>query len=1158
LQRYLRLLLDPTVEDPSQVIAITFTRKATEEIRSRILKALDRAAARENAKDDFERITLEAAALVLERDAAMGWHLLQQPERLNIRTIDSLASEIARALPLLSGGIGRLSPVDDAGSMYLEAARRVLGHMGSEDEDLDRSLRTVLLHRDANLPDVENLITGMLKNRDQWGTLIPLTGAELEDGFLDKEVLPRLNTALEEHLCNALTHLYRAFPPDVLERVAGLANRLCEEQGYNGSENFLIPCREHRVPPSTACEHLPYWMALIGLLVAKDDWRKSFLKHHLKIELEKKTQEELKLIVESIRSDALYAAMDEVRTAPRPPYPPEQWEVTKALLRLLRRALVELRLVFAQRSACDFTEISLAARSVLHSTEGVHDLAAAIGVRLQHLLMDEMQDTSTSQYDLLESLTAGWDGHSQTLFLVGDPKQSIYLFREARVELFLRALKNGMLGDIPLERLRLSTNFRSQASLVDDFNTTFRSIFPGTQLADEIVYTDAAAALPAEDFRLQWHARVTPSPDASASPAERARLPRQYAREEAEEIASLLHDWREASRGKHRTSAVLVRSRSHASILMEVLHEAAIPFHAMEMETLGQKPEVLDVLALTRALLHPADRIAWLAMLRAPWCGITLASLHSLAAGDDSSQGRRALQQVFLSRFEHLAGEERTRVERTLHVLQDALTWRGRLSLSHWVERTWRQLGGDLCMNASGRKNVHRYLRLLDKLTAESGSLNIVDLEKNLEKLYAEPAADADAVEILTIHKAKGLEWDLVVIPALERQANRDTTPLLDWMQLPLAEESDDSAPVLLAPIQASRKSGALLNDFIRRTRNARSEAEVKRLFYVATTRARKSLHLFARSAEGKDGIVAPRRGTLLHAAWPVAEVHFQPAPEAPVFRTKLFTLQPSAMRDHPENDLALAAVGTPAVPGHRIVRLPLSVDPSGRMLSTRRSSVVAVEREAIRRSFDRPEGSVLARSLGDTVHAFIEQIAHEIATHKEGDRQAFEKALDQLPLLEPRIRTYARSLGLSTHDADRTAVRTLQALTTTLESSTGQWILKAHPGAVTESALHARRFLEEDDMLHIRMDRTFMAGEKPLTPGNSTRWIIDFKTSDHSVDGRDFAPTERRKYDPQMQTYAYAMHSAGETSPIALALYYPLLDRLLWWFEDSVDTRTV
>ena len=127
---------------------------------------------------------------------------------------------------------------------------------------------------------------------------------------------------------------------------------------------------------------------------------------------------------------------------------------------------------------CDFTELALAAREALRSDEGSSESVLAAGGTLRHVLVDEMQDTSSGQYELLDLLTHTWDGQTQTLFLVGDPKQSIYLFRQARVERFLRTMRERRLGEIAVEPLQLTSNFRSQEGLVLGFNEMFDRIFP--------------------------------------------------------------------------------------------------------------------------------------------------------------------------------------------------------------------------------------------------------------------------------------------------------------------------------------------------------------------------------------------------------------------------------------------------------------------------------------------------------------------------------------------------------------------------------------------------------------------------------------------------------------------------------------------------------
>ena len=152
--------------------------------------------------------------------------------------------------------------------------------------------------------------------------------------------------------------------------------------------------------------------------------------------------------------------------------------ITKSLFRVLSRALVELQLVFAERGQCDFAELGLLARGALSRESALDDLRTAAGMSLQHLLVDELQDTSTAQYQLIQLLTQHWDGRSQTLFLVGDPKQSIYLFRQANVERFLYTQHTKRLGDVPLGTLHLTANFRSQRTLVKAFNQDFQQIFP--------------------------------------------------------------------------------------------------------------------------------------------------------------------------------------------------------------------------------------------------------------------------------------------------------------------------------------------------------------------------------------------------------------------------------------------------------------------------------------------------------------------------------------------------------------------------------------------------------------------------------------------------------------------------------------------------------
>ena len=208
----------------------------------------------------------------------------------------------------------------------------------------------------------------------------------------------------------------------------------------------------------------------------------------------------------------------------------------------------------------------------------------------------------------------------RTLFLVGDPMQSIYRFREAEVGLFLDAHEQGI-GGLPLEFLRLTTNFRSDPGIVDWFNKVFAKTLPEREdrlvgavpFSPSIAFHDAAP-----HAGVWWH--VVPHGD-------RQR--------EAEEIGSIIEKSRDDQ--PEESIGILVRSRQHATIIAKHLRTAGIDFTGTDFEKLEERGVVQDLLALTFALTHPGDRLAWLAVLRGPWCGLTLCDLHAVAGADRAS-----------------------------------------------------------------------------------------------------------------------------------------------------------------------------------------------------------------------------------------------------------------------------------------------------------------------------------------------------------------------------------------------------------------------------------------------------------------------------------------------------------------------------------------
>ena len=799
--------------------------------------------------------------------------------------------------------------------------------------------------------------------------------------------------------------------------------------------------------------------------------------------------------------------MCQIDTLPPAKYPRDQWPVTKALFRVLARALTELQLVFADRGECDFTEVGLLARTALRNDSALDDLASASGSRIQHLLVDEMQDTSSGQYEFIQLLTRRWDGHGQTVFLVGDPKQSIYLFRQARVERFLQTLHTQQLGDIPLTTLRLTANFRSQPDLVQSFNEDFTAIFSG---ASEITYTLATAIRTGTGQRL-WHAQPIPNP---VDP----ETIRAHSNFQASRIREIIEAWQAKplpeGRSKPWTIAVLVRSRSHLNpIIAELRRPNPIPFRAVDIDTLADRPEILDLLALTRALLHPADRTAWLAVLRSPVCGLSLADLHHLAGHDPE----RTVFQLMSLRGAELSEDGIARLEPFWPVISDALQQRGTLSLAAWVARTWQAFRIPDYLTPEARANAETFFRLLDQLEEPGPTLDLSRLTEKVAKLYAAPTTTPNAVDLMTLHKAKGLEWDVVLVPALHKTSRNSEGQLLDWIETPPEDQTDDTiAPGILAPISSKGNGVSELNTWMRSLKAARESAERKRLFYVASTRAREELHLFAAPKTNKAGDLSIPSDSLLKAAWPAAEPHFATP-------TNIITMPAPAT----PTTFAIAAGAAPRTIQRIPTRIPPPVPYS--LLPTPSPS-----------SFPRPEGSLAARAFGNATHAFLELLAKRIAAGA-----AVSQLLTELPSWHARIAAVLRASGLSPANIARFTASILNGLTKTLNDPQGRWILSAHHEAATESALTS----EEKTL---RLDRTFLAGPEPLAPGTSHLWIVDYKTATHgSGNLASFLAAEKNKYAPQLEEYARSL-APHNPRPIRLALYYPMLPHMLCWEPEN------
>jgi ATP-dependent helicase/nuclease subunit A len=236
-RRFLRLLEE--VDEPGQVVAITFTNAAAAEMRNRILDELRKAAASPALDpDEFSMDALAHRALL--HSQALGWKLLDLPAQLRIRTIDSFCRELALQQPLLSGLGGGLNISEQPEELYRRAARETLRKIDQNGTALGTAIEELLQWRDNGWQEMENLLVEMLKSRDRW-----MHGFVLEREPDWKRLRERLERPFAHAVRDALIKLSELLDqvPGAREEALVLARFACEEPGEN-SPRELAECAE--------------------------------------------------------------------------------------------------------------------------------------------------------------------------------------------------------------------------------------------------------------------------------------------------------------------------------------------------------------------------------------------------------------------------------------------------------------------------------------------------------------------------------------------------------------------------------------------------------------------------------------------------------------------------------------------------------------------------------------------------------------------------------------------------------------------------------------------------------------------------------------------------------------------------------------------------
>lgn len=1089
IQRYLKLLAH--VQRPEQILAMTFTRKAAGEMKNRVLLALDRARDATPPSEPHEQTTWSIARQALQNNERQGWRLLENPLRLKIQTIDSFCASLTRQTPLLSGMGSLLEIQEDSRDLFRKTAHEVLA-LVEEDSPAGTAVRAILRRLDNSKSRFLIRMVQLLSKRDQW----MISFFESADEYRSREDQERILGELVE---SVLQECHATLPASLQEILTTL---LCYSGNNIAASNpdHPLACLEalRDFPePNIGC--LPHWKAFVSLLLTNEGAPRKTVNKNLGFppangdEVAQEMKDGMLGVLDRLRGHPdLTELLAVVQILPNPRLSDEEWEFLENMFDLLPEINNTLRRVFAGEGKVDFSEISLSSLNSLKWTppesggtaEDFYpsELLEKLDTKLDHILVDEFQDTSFKQIALLKLLTHEWiPEQGNSLFLVGDPMQSIYRFRDAEVALFVKARKEG-LGALPLAKLQLLTNFRSQQRVVDWVNQCFGQILPEYDDPDRgaISYAQCSAI---KESSLDPGVRLHPIADSKSD-------------EEAHRVVEVIQDIR-----KHHPEdsiALLVRARPHLLRIVQELQKNGIQFRAEEIDPLTSRPAILDLLALMRALISPLDRVSWLSILRAPWCGLSLQDLHHLCAGDRSFPVWDLLNQP--DRFNRLSEDGQKRATRLIQILTPPMKLFPSVNFRSLLEGCWIALGGPACIDPYTAKDVQVFFDKVSEVLDGGDFDNLHNFETILNNLFANPSTgEGHAVQIMTIHKAKGLEFDFVLLPGLGRTPKGDENQLINWIT--------HGDHLLFAPIPEAGEDASEIHNFLKQMDRERGRYETRRLLYVATTRTKKQLHLFGHVKTKKDGI-APEKHSMLDHLWSFIEEEWTAAHEG--------------LQTTPESGFS------PAQEEYFIKRLPVSftLPEAPPALATEPAMDIQPEEEE-KESIPFDWAANKARCLGNVLHRCFETIT------REGLEQWNDARINRM---KPALEAALLAEGLSPRELQETRDKGIRALKNILKDKDGCEILKRHDHAAAEYALTS---VEGRNFKTRIIDRTYI--EKGV------RWIIDYKTGEHRGGNIDtFFAQEKERYRKQLERYEKLLRDQGETRPIKKALYYPLHQRLV------------
>lgn len=1027
VRRYLNLLT--VVKQPEEILAITFTEKAAREMKSRVLKEL-------TLKDGI-------AAKVHERSKRLHWNLELNPQRMKIQTIDSFAYGIVQRMPIECQLSLDYQSMEKSNDIYYEAAVEFFEQVLRKGVNTEYATDILALFEN-NIDQAIDTFANMLSHRQNWIKSVQRVLYEKRHGKSDAGFFAQLEATRNRYVGNVVETTRRSLPNSLVERCQKLCRTVCK--------NLSKPFHDF--------EQIEDWATLANVFLTSSNTLRKVVNVNQGFPPKSDEKQRWSELATEIKEGNLIDIFQRIQGIPDGSILPRHREAFDSLCLGLPSLIQKLNVVFQRRECIDFSELSFAAQRALERDEMPTELALALDYRISHILIDEYQDTSDAQFAFFERIMTTWNPDSgNSFFAVGDPMQSIYRFRNANLSLFQRTFNQDILN-LNVRPRKLNSNFRSLPSLVDFNNRVFQTVFGTEENADygQVAFAESVPA------NTQLEEKATED-----SVNFVLTLDDPDGNREAQQVALRIEQLI-SSYGTEDKIALLVPTRTRLAGYFDALKDKGIQWKGVEILKLEVAPVVRDLYSLVEAFNEDRSRLAWLSVLRSPLCGLALPDLEKLAEFKTGSE------MLTCGTLSTIGLKLLARVQKA--VLQSQRE--SHLTLRSQIERLWFRLGGNHAYeDVDSMVNAERFLELLESSTERE--IRLHDLWSRVQSEYVSESGENADLDIMTIHKAKGLEFDHVLLVDISNATRSSPRELVHWAEF---ENS------LLVAVRDQEVEDPFY-DFLRREEKSRDANENKRLLYVAMTRAKKTLSIFGRFTNSER---KPRSGSLLALLEPffdeATEIDVEPeTPDLNIERGNLLTrIDPSFEWVEPTSKY--------------------QIEESFKLGSSPDIEIPA------------PPNFRQELALGKLVHRELNWLSQ---TTKREDVFSTERIASW--------QRFLRAEGLRSEETALLVEKAQEHISNVLNHDLGQWIICPNrKEARSETAYTA---IVDGELTEIVIDRTFIDDA-------NVRWIIDFKTTTMSEEfsHETLLRDSEKRHGKQLSRYASILQSCDPRA-IKCGVYY-------------------